>query len=348
MRGRAKAAGEATTSRKPLDSGERALASKASGYGNGFMQERLAERAEAGPHGAVGHVRGMASLPSGNFGPPPRVEDGNPEQGEVVRKAVTEARRMAAVGLGVLRAGASTYGGRRMLESHFHTTDPAALATASQALTSTLTGMNGELPIEVEASSETLRGPARAFVYGGPFAAWSDIHLTPLFFSQGAQEQGATVLHESTHKFADTVDHAYGGDSAYESLTPEEALENADSYAMFCRQHLVEKLKVEEQAQRHRVDEAVKTHGEEAWLAWEAGRVVLGKDGFTTSEGIELPIGVVKGIVLERFSARFPKRYQDIVTHLEASRGSYRPVICSDGYAASAELVRVVGDEEML
>jgi hypothetical protein len=312
------------------------------------MQERLVERAAGAPTGAVAHVGGKASMPSGNFGPAPKVKDGSAEQEAVLRKAVTEARRMAAVGLGVLRAGASSERDRGLLTSHFHTTDPSLLATANQVLSKTLTGMNGELSLQVESTAKTIKGEATAYVYGGPFKAWSDIHLTPIFFGKGAQDQGATILHESTHKFADTVDHAYAG-PGYDFLTTEQALENADSYAMFCQQHLGDRLAAEKDKQAEEADAAARSHGEEAWVAWEGGAIILGRDGFTTSAGVQLGVGHVKRIVLERFAERYPLRYQDVVRHLQTHAGVYTDVVpCSDGYAAAPELVRLIADEEML
>lgn len=43
-----------------------------------------------------------------------------------------------------------------------------------------------------------------------------------------------TIIHEASHKFCGTKDHAYAYDPQYKRLTRAEAADNADSYAYFC------------------------------------------------------------------------------------------------------------------
>lgn len=42
-----------------------------------------------------------------------------------------------------------------------------------------------------------------------------------------------TLIHEASHRFANTQDHAYAYQSGYPSLTRAQAIDNADSYAFF-------------------------------------------------------------------------------------------------------------------
>jgi hypothetical protein len=43
-----------------------------------------------------------------------------------------------------------------------------------------------------------------------------------------------TIIHEASHKFCGTKDHAYAYDPDYKRLTKAQAADNADSYAYFC------------------------------------------------------------------------------------------------------------------
>ena len=83
-------------------------------------------------------------------------------------------------------------------------------------------------------------------------------------------------------------------------------------------------------------------------MAWEPGLLVFGQDGFTPSTGVELSIGLVKRIILERFATRYPARYQEVVSHLQRATADYRAFLCADGYLAAGELVHAIGDEERL
>ena len=44
---------------------------------------------------------------------------------------------------------------------------------------------------------------------------------------------GRTIIHEGSHKFLGTQDHAYKWEAKYNTLTPDQAKANADSIACF-------------------------------------------------------------------------------------------------------------------
>lgn len=309
------------------------------------MRERLA--AGAAPSGATAHVGGHAEIPAEDAGQPASVVDGTLDQERVIQQALGAARKMAAQGLAVLQAGPQTDRERRMVEAHFHTSDSTLLARAATVLSQVQAGLSGPIPIQVEGFDLPLGDRASGYVYGGPFAEASDIHLMPRFFDRSVDEQGGTLIHEASHKYAGTRDHAYAGPGDYQDLTPELAMENADSYATFCELRQ-EDMRADE-AERRAAEgaEAARTHAEEVWTAWEAGKLRYGEDPFMTSAGVEIPIGLVKGIILERFAERHPDRRGDIVSHLEAKRG-YSAVTCRDGYVAPELLVRAIGEEEAM
>jgi len=63
------------------------------------------------------------------------------------------------------------------------------------------------------------------------------IHVSLKYFKTGSDqvEQVCIVVHEATHKFANTEDHAYFGEPDWLSLTHVEAVDNADSFCYFVR-----------------------------------------------------------------------------------------------------------------
>jgi hypothetical protein len=64
---------------------------------------------------------------------------------------------------------------------------------------------------------------------------WGDqVHLHDQnFFDYPQVSQSHTLVHEMSHYSAGTEDHAYNSDDDYQSLTPEEKVDNADNYADF-------------------------------------------------------------------------------------------------------------------
>lgn len=117
---------------------------------------------------------------------------------------------------------------RAAFEKHFHTTEAEAVAHVAADL-ARLQGMMG-LPltfeVEHEEDSEDI---------GYVYRLWSDIHLTQSWFQLiDDDDRAATIIHECSHKFCGTGDHAYHWQGGYKELSPKKALDNADSYSTFC------------------------------------------------------------------------------------------------------------------
>lgn len=68
-------------------------------------------------------------------------------------------------------------------------------------------------------------------------AGSADIHLCSAYYvSLTCEEQARVLVHEAAHHISGIcTDHAYVGDSRYMSLTPAEAMGNADTYAQFAK-----------------------------------------------------------------------------------------------------------------
>lgn len=202
--------------------------------GNSAIQERMQSAMAAA--GAVAHTGGKASIPGTPSPPPANVEDGSAEQEDMIQAALDEARKSAARGMSILRGGPSSQQAERLLNEHFHTTGAGMLRDAASRMSEVQSGLSGIVPIEVEGSAFPFGDQTRGYIYGGPLAGFSDIHLTPRFFGQDVEDQARTLIHEASHKYAGTEDHARNPSSEYWNLSPEMAIENADSYAWLCRQ----------------------------------------------------------------------------------------------------------------
>lgn len=271
----------------------------------------------------LGGLLGNAGLLERMRGEGPRVQDADPEQLDPVVQAVTGARRMAADGLAVLAAGPASPRQAELLEAHFHSTGVTELAAARSTLTAAAAGLGGSLAIEVE-SSQPLQdrlpgqGQTRAYVYRNLLLGegMGAIHLCPAFFGLGADEQASTMLHEATHRFAGTRDHAYAGTAAYAALPAEAALENADTYATFCALEAADRAVEEALQQGLAAEAAARDHADAIWAAYQQGAIRLWEDGFTTPEGLVLDPELVARTLNEHFRVHFPERCGEALGHV--------------------------------
>ena len=167
------------------------------------------------------------------------VKGGNQEQTDKIWTAVSKARVMLDTALGALM-GADSLPEKSMaaLEANFHNVDRSSYPTRvsqlyeiRESLATTRKAFDGDIPVEVEDEPD---GNTEGYVRD--WWLWkSDIHLHPLWFSQGLTERARIIVHEACHKYDNDDDHAYYWQSAYARLTVKEAVDNADSYATFCR-----------------------------------------------------------------------------------------------------------------
>jgi hypothetical protein len=167
------------------------------------------------------------------------VKGGSQEQVDKIWTAVSKARVMLDTAFGALN-GVDSLPEKSMaaLAANFHNVDRSSHPTRvshlydiRESLAKTRKAFDGDIPIEVEDAPD-----ANTEGYVRDWWLWkSDIHLHPLWFSQGLTERARIIVHEACHKYDNDDDHAYYWESAYASLTVEEAIDNADSYATFCR-----------------------------------------------------------------------------------------------------------------
>jgi hypothetical protein len=167
------------------------------------------------------------------------VKGGNRDQIDKIWTAVSKARGMLDTALGALM-GVDSLPEKSMaaLEANFHNVDRSASPTRvsylyeiRESLAKTRAAFDGDIPVEVEDEPD---GNTEGYVRD--WWLWkSDIHLHPMWFSQGLTERARIIVHEACHKYDNDDDHAYYWQSGYARLSVKEAIDNADSYATFCR-----------------------------------------------------------------------------------------------------------------
>lgn len=127
---------------------------------------------------------------------------------------------------------------RAALADNFHTTAAGDVATLVGNLASLKRAINGALDYECVSSFWCGQGEL-AYVRGA-FAfirRLGDVNLCPFWFSCGNYfVRVPTIIHEVAHQYPGAVDNAYEDTPAYAGLSATDAMDNADSYAVFVRQ----------------------------------------------------------------------------------------------------------------
>lgn len=279
-----------------------------------------------------------------------QIEDAAQEQLAPVAEAVAGARRMADTGLAVLAAGPTSPRHAGLLSAHYHTQDPGLLGEAAGVLRAARAGLGGAVEVEVESFSpflgELFGGrKALAYVYRGLVTGHGHgaIHLTPQFFTLSPADQAATMLHEATHMWAATDDHAYAGTSEYRALSPEDALDNADSHSTFCALHQLDQDAEQAALSEAQAQAAARQHAEALWGAYQAGDITLWRDGFTTPEGLSLDPEQVATTINAYFREHFPEHCQDAVARLGADPAA--ELSWPDGVRLGPDLARGIDSD---
>lgn len=192
--------------------------------------------------GEGGHAVGAVTAGGVKFNTDKRsvtVKGGNADHIDKIWTAVSKARVMLDGALAALM-GADSLPERSMaaLAKNFHNVDRSGYPTRvsylyeiRESLATTRKAFDGDIPIEVEDEAD---GTTEGYVRD--WWLWkSDIHLHPLWFRQDLTERARIIVHEACHKYDNDDDHAYYWQSAYDRLTVKQAIDNADSYATFCR-----------------------------------------------------------------------------------------------------------------
>jgi hypothetical protein len=167
------------------------------------------------------------------------VKNGNQEQIDKIWTAVSQARVMLDTAISALN-GADSLPEKSMaaLEANFHNVDRSSYPThvshlydIRESLATTRRAFDGDIPVEVEDEAD---GNTSGYVRD--WWLWkSDIHLHPLWFTNGLTERARIIVHEACHKYDNDDDHAYFWQGKYANLSVKETIDNADSYATFCR-----------------------------------------------------------------------------------------------------------------
>jgi hypothetical protein len=123
---------------------------------------------------------------------------------------------------------------RSALQDNFHTTQPGHVLQIRDGFLSLRTELNRDLTFECEdegcKSKAYVRG-AFAFI-----RRWGDIHVCPPWYQQDYFNRVRTLIHERAHQYPGATDKAYNWEASYAKLSPDNAIDNADSYAVTARQ----------------------------------------------------------------------------------------------------------------
>jgi hypothetical protein len=117
---------------------------------------------------------------------------------------------------------------RALLTRDLHTHSPAHIRQIISGFDMILGALTDSITYECES---WCLGEKCGYVYG----LWTDVHFCPSFFRAGARFQTRCLIHELAHKEAGAGRDTYEYDPGYSSLTPAQAIDNADSYAVFAR-----------------------------------------------------------------------------------------------------------------
>jgi hypothetical protein len=189
---------------------------------------RHAEKPEPGAD--VTHDRGKPAIKGHAFD----------EQLGMIVSAVGQGRRMLDAGFKAV-LGVDTLQGSVIdaLVDNFHNVDRTSSPTRityldiiRESLAKTRRAFDHDLPIEIETDDDSAYAYVNSYWIVGPSGP---IHLNPAWFQRTPALRAKTVVHEACHRYDNDDDHAYKWDTAtWQAMTAKQAVDNADSYAMFC------------------------------------------------------------------------------------------------------------------
>jgi outer membrane protein OmpA-like peptidoglycan-associated protein len=181
--------------------------------------------------------------------PPAATKSCSPGQRDQLSIAFPGARRMAEMAVKLLAGGASGLNGvqRKALDLYFGPDWRPHVAEIRAGYQKILAGWkdwdeHAQCHLDSEASCPTSdpHTVTLAYVMGKryPVRHFGDVHVCATAFTLGDEELSATILHELSHRLDNTDDHKYcwAADGYCESVSTEDAIDNADSYAQFARQ----------------------------------------------------------------------------------------------------------------
>lgn len=275
------------------------------------------------PAGALAWTGGNADMPEGGGSNAPTdsatVSDAqSDEQEQQVKSAIQGARDMGGLALGIAGRARSDEQAAGQVAASFNDSSQDTVLSVSSVLNQTMAGLSSAFNVQVESWMWWGNENTAGYIYGGPLAGQSDIHLAPKFFDLGTTQQAGVLFHEATHKWAATADKAYMHDSGFSSLSPADAVKNADSYT-----HLGQGLFDALKAAERKADQAEQTR-----LATGLGAALIQAtlDGsfegrpdstFTTSDGVVLEYLPVYQGMQAYLQAQHPELAAEIAAKME-------------------------------
>jgi hypothetical protein len=120
------------------------------------------------------------------------------------------------------------------LLDNFHTTEADHILQIRDSLAELRSELNSDLIFECEDAGCT----DQAYVRGlfSFIRRWGDIHVCPPWYGNDYFQRVTTLIHERAHQYPGAAGDTYEWDADYATLSPEDAIDNAESYAVIARQ----------------------------------------------------------------------------------------------------------------
>jgi hypothetical protein len=205
-------------------------------------------RVHTSDHGGV--VRRQAPAAPRTPAPPPATtEDCEPWQTRMLNEHLSAARTWVDDATSKITTYANIHASSRhtavpaspatdavvatALRENFHTTEPGHVLQIRDGFQSLRPALNSQFTYECEDDCSS-----KAYVRGR-FAfirRLGDIHVCPLWYGQDYFNRVRTLVHERAHQYPGADDNAYNWEPRYATLPPQDAVDNADSYATAARQ----------------------------------------------------------------------------------------------------------------
>ena len=208
--------------------------------GRRLLAHELAHVLQQGGGGANGTVMRQANKPVA----PSFSSCSGPQQGQIdatvidARKALNRATHVVATSWGKPDAISAT--NKQLLLMHFHTSDRDDLRKILGKYISLQGAFDAGLKFKCESTCDkTATTSTCGYAYNTMwFGGRGPIHICfdPAgcdFTTTAANNQVALVIHEAAHRHTGVDDKVYQWDKKYATLSADDAMDNADSYAWF-------------------------------------------------------------------------------------------------------------------
>jgi hypothetical protein len=154
-------------------------------------------------------------------------------QAAKLERASTQAVLLGNSALGSLSVSPLAPATEAAFNRFFKSTAPEHIAQARSVLGAAVAGLQGDpADLKCEPSGSAQCSGVHAYTFWKSIMPGVSIHFcADTVDSMDERALALIVLHEATHKYGSTDDHAYGAGAL--SLDTDDALDNADSYEQF-------------------------------------------------------------------------------------------------------------------